>query len=41
VTSQPILPSVIDYYLDLLPGVIPHTRKRLFLVSTWTAPPGR
>src|SRR6476659_4965821 len=35
VTSQPILPSVIDYYLDLLPGVIPsHARKRLFLVST-------
>ena len=34
-TSQPILPSVIDYYLDLLPGVIPsHARKRLFLVST-------
>jgi hypothetical protein len=26
---------VIDYYLDLLPGVIPsHARKRLFLVST-------
>ena len=35
VTSLPILPSVIDYYLDLLPGVIPsHARKRLFLVST-------
>ena len=34
VTSQPILPSVVDYYLDLLPGVIPsHARKRLFLVS--------
>ena len=30
VTSQPILPSVIDYYLDLLPGVIPsHARQRL------------
>jgi hypothetical protein len=34
VTSQPILPSVVDYYLDLLPGVIPsHARKRLFLVA--------
>lgn len=33
VTSQPILPSVIDYYLDLLPGVIPsHARQRLFTV---------
>src|SRR5262249_34284224 len=34
VTSQPINPSIIDYYLDLLPGVIPsHARRRLFLVS--------
>ena len=34
VTSAPILPSVVDYYLDLLPGVIPsHARKRLFLES--------
>src|SRR5437763_10654067 len=34
VTSQAINPSVIDYYLDLLPGVISsHARKRLFLVS--------
>jgi hypothetical protein len=31
VTSQPILPTVIDYYLGLLPGVIPaHARARLF-----------
>src|SRR5918993_2730233 len=34
VTSQTILPSIIDYYLDLLPGVIPsHARKQLWLVS--------
>jgi PGM1 C-terminal domain/ATP-grasp domain len=34
VTSRVILPSVIDYYLDLLPGVIPsHARQRLFLPS--------
>ena len=34
VTSQTILPSIIDYYLDLLPGVIPsHARQRLFLPS--------
>ena len=34
VTSRMILPSIIDYYLDLLPGVIPsHARQRLFLIS--------
>jgi hypothetical protein len=34
VTSMAINPSVVDYYLDLLPGVIPsHARRRLFLVS--------
>jgi hypothetical protein len=34
VTSRVILPSIIDYYLDLLPGVIPsHARQRLFLPS--------
>src|SRR5215471_869797 len=34
VTSQLIHPNIIDYYLDLLPGVISsHARKRLFLVS--------
>src|SRR5690242_18729565 len=34
VTSRTILPSIIDYYLDLLPGVIPsHARQRLFLTS--------
>ena len=34
VTSQAINPTIVDYYLDLLPGVIPsHARRRLFLVS--------
>src|ERR1700756_5254835 len=34
VTSRTILPSIIDYYLSLLPGVIPsHARQRLFLIS--------
>src|SRR5436309_15196191 len=34
VTSQMILANIIDYYLDLLPGVIPsHALPRLFLVA--------
>ncbi len=34
VTSQAILPSIVDYYLSLLPGVIPsHARQRLHLVA--------
>jgi hypothetical protein len=34
VTSQPIAPHVIDYYLGLLPGIIiSHARARLHLVS--------
>src|SRR5215471_9007451 len=34
VTSELIHPNIIDYYLDLLPGVISsHARKRLFLVA--------
>jgi hypothetical protein len=34
VTSQQINPAIIDYYLDLLPGVIAsHARKRLFTVA--------
>src|SRR5437660_9480266 len=34
VTSQTIQADIIDYYLDLLPGVISsHARKRLFLVA--------
>src|SRR5262252_9298761 len=33
-TSQMIQPNIIDYYLDLLPGVIAsHAKKRLFLIS--------
>ena len=28
VTSRPILPDVVDYYLGLLPGVIPATPAR-------------
>ncbi len=34
VSSTAVNPSIVDYYLDLLPGVIPsHARKRLFLVT--------
>jgi hypothetical protein len=34
VTSQAILPSIVDYYLDLLPGVIAsHAKRRLFLMA--------
>ncbi|MCC7139483.1 MAG: hypothetical protein IT460_13760 [Planctomycetes bacterium] len=34
VTGQAIHPSIVDYYLDLMPGVISsHARRRLFLVS--------
>src|SRR5262245_60558548 len=34
VTSQAIHPDVVDYYLDLLPGVFAgHAKKRLFLLS--------
>ena len=34
VTSQAIHPSIVDYYLDLLPGTFSgHARKRLFLLS--------
>jgi PGM1 C-terminal domain len=33
VTSQPVLPEIIDYYLSLLPGIIPsQARKRLLMV---------
>ena len=34
VTSMPIKPSIVEYYLALLPGVIPsHAMARLSLVS--------
>jgi pheganomycin biosynthesis PGM1-like protein/ATP-grasp domain-containing protein len=34
VTSRPVSPTIVDYYLALLPGVIPsHARARLHLVS--------
>lgn len=40
VTSEAILPSVIDYYLNLMPGVIPsHARPRLFTVAVHDAGP--
>jgi hypothetical protein len=36
VTSQPINPQIIDYYLQMLPGVpISHARDRLLLLSTY------
>lgn len=38
VTGQAIHPDIIDYYLDLLPGVISsHARERLFFVSPMEA----
>jgi hypothetical protein len=40
VTGQAIHPSVVDYYFDLMPGVISsHARRRLFLVSPLDASP--
>ena len=42
VTSLPIAPSIVDYYLALLPGIIPsHARARLDLVSVNDASPDR
>ena len=41
VTGLAIDPAIIDYYLDLMPGVIgSHARKRLFLVSPRDGSPG-
>jgi len=40
VTSMPIAPGIIEYYLSLLPGVIPsHARARLSLISVDDASP--
>lgn len=40
VTSQPILPEVVDYYLGLLTGVIPsHARGRLFTLAVLDGSP--
>jgi PGM1 C-terminal domain len=40
VTSLPIAPEIVEYYLALLPGVIPsHARSRLSLVSVNDASP--
>ncbi len=36
VTSEPLHPSIIDYYLQLLPGIpFSHARNRLLLLSTY------
>ncbi len=41
VTSQPISESVVEYYLGLLPGVIPsHARARLTLIPVGDSSPG-
>jgi PGM1 C-terminal domain len=40
VTSMPIAPTIVEYYLALLPGVIPsHARARLSLISVNDASP--
>ncbi len=40
ITSQPLHPSVIDYYLQLLPGIpFSHARDRLLLLSTYDSSP--
>ena len=38
VTSQPVHPDIVEYYLELLPGVpVNHARKRLGMVSVYDA----
>ncbi|BAB74048.1 hypothetical protein DSM107007_08760 [Nostoc sp. PCC 7120 = FACHB-418] len=40
VTSTPLHPSIIDYYLQLLPGIpFSHARNRLLLLSTYDSSP--
>ncbi|WP_427158994.1 peptide ligase PGM1-related protein [Aliinostoc sp. HNIBRCY26] len=40
VTSMPLHPSIIDYYLQLLPGIpFSHARNRLLLLSTYDSSP--
>ena len=40
VTSMPVAPTIIEYYLALLPGIIPsHARARLSLVAVHDASP--
>lgn len=40
VTSDPLHPSIIDYYLQLLPGIpFSHARDRLLLFSTYDSSP--
>lgn len=40
ITSQPIDPDIIDYYLDILPGVITSdARRRLFLITPYDGSP--
>ncbi|MFN2136321.1 MAG: peptide ligase PGM1-related protein [Candidatus Promineifilaceae bacterium] len=35
-TSQPVMPEIIDYYLDILPStIIANARRRLFLVTPY------
>ena len=40
ITSMPIRPTIVEYYLALLPGVIPsHARERLHLVAVGDSTP--
>ena len=40
ITSQPVSPTIIDYYLHLLPGIpVNHARRRLTLLSCYDASP--
>ena len=42
VTSLPVAPEIIEYYLSLLPGVIPsHARARLSMVAVHDSSHGR